>query len=84
MTLPSGDYPFIQERCEDLCILLYGFNDRGADEDRVIGFLCTCDLFELWDIQVGLEGIYLPTKGIALDLDVHQIQQGLVTADILG
>jgi len=83
MSLLRGNNPPVGNRSEYLRVAADRFNDRRTDENRVIIILRAGGLFEFGNVEIRFKGIDLSTKGIALDLDIHQPEQRLVAADIL-
>src|SRR5688572_13328375 len=69
---------------QHLCISMHRFDDRRTDEDGMIIIPRIRRLFQLGDIQVCFERIYLAPKRVPLDLYIHESQQRLVAADIFG
>ncbi len=81
-SLLGGDNASIGQGRKDAGVGADRFNDRGADENRVIRVVGLCGLFERRDIQVDLERVHLAAEGVAFDGDVHQSQQGLGAAGV--
>ena len=84
MTLLSGNNPTILKLSKHPGIAVYMFDNRSADENRMIGLWIKPRLFKCRDIQVHLKAIHLAAKSIASHGDVHHPQQRLLAANIFG
>lgn len=82
MPLLGGDNPPVGNRSEDFCIAAHRLNNRRADENRMIWRVRCGGAFEFGDVEVYLERIHLAAEGIALHLDIHEAQQGLIAPNI--
>ena len=82
MTLLGCHDPAIGEADEGFYICTNGFDDRGADEDRVERIARTCGLLQEVNIEPGFKGIQLAPEGIPFDGDIHQLEQGLLSVGI--
>jgi len=61
------------------------FNKRGANEEGVEGCNRVVAVFRKdGHIEIGFKTFDLPSKGVALDGDVHKPKQGLLTMNVFG
>lgn len=82
MSLLRGNNSPIVQRGKRLRISGYRFNERRADEDRVVRVFRSGNLFDFGNIKVSLKGIHLASKRIPLHFDIHESEQRLIAADI--
>ena len=71
--LRSDDAPVVQAG-QNLGITIHRFDERGADEHRVVWPPIRVYLPERGDIQVHFEARHLASKGVALHPNIHYTQ----------
>ena len=81
LALTGCDRPPIRQAQRGFCVTPNPGDDRSANEGQVVGHLRNlkeryCDL--------DFEGVNLAPESIALDLHVHQSEQGLIAPDFFG
>ena len=69
MALPDGHGAAIVEAGDYPDAFADGVNDRSANEDCVVG-----RAVHVFDLEIGLEAVNLPSKRVAADLDVHKLE----------
>ena len=82
MVLSGSNNSPIWQVQERLCAPKHSFDDRRPDKNRVVGV--TFPVFQERGRQVDLKTFHLAPKGIPLDLNVHQVEQRLVTFGVPG
>lgn len=80
--LSRSDDPPVGKRSENFHALANRFDDRRANEDRMIIFLRARRLFEFGNIQIYFKRIDLTSKRIASHFDIHQTEQRLIATHV--